>query len=475
MSYDVSVEPISGIAYIRSGGEHESGDAAVLAALRTSARHIHFQAGTYYFGSSVTIADSNVKVSLGQGARLIPNHTGAVGLFSWTGDNGILSGPGSIILENWRNSQVVVKCSGERMVIEGTFTDMTTGDGNQSTPMVLFQFDDGVLSGDMLNNTVFPNIGLKCFVVTGVNKQRIIGNRVSNNSDVGFGGTYNGHVTLGNINQIRQCHTVIELVDPEWVEIANNFIWGLGFGNPITPPGDPIIKCIVATGTDDARELGHLFIHDNYIEQVTCPTYIELNGIEWAQIQGNFLGTAATGVYDNAAGHAAIKLDSTDGTDTGVFCNAISILNNQMHNVPYLEGCGIYVLRALDVRIQGLIATDWNADYVIRVEPTTVRNLTIDGIDASSNFAANNTTAVIRVDAGTWGSSSAMSVGRMCITRGIDPDTGLVGASAGSWVPSSVASGGGKVLLTGLLDTAAGLDPAPTTNIENLTLSINLP
>lgn len=179
MSYYVNLDRGSGMVRIQLGNSAElSGAVNYLGPFQSIDRALNacfangvdgdiwLPPGGHRFDAAVTCSTSAI-IHLQASTELIPNHTGAVGIITFTGDRCGLVGEGAIIVTTTVDDQSIVKFdSCLRPVLNGPSLEFQNTTATSANPMTGFEFTDCVNIA-CERTSVYPNEGTRGWYMNG--------------------------------------------------------------------------------------------------------------------------------------------------------------------------------------------------------------------------------------------------------------------------------------------------------------------
>lgn len=318
--------------------------------------------GMIDFKAPVVVSKPNVSIYGGRRSLLRALHTGATGLFSWTGSRGQLIGTRIVQPASYAN-QVMVDVLAERFEFEKNYAEFRAA-GDTANPTVLLRAGDGVADVyrvDCRFNEVLPAKGVTIWKGTGTRNIAWLKNKYGR---YGFDGTP------------FECWRVYDFLNASWTIVEKDDGFGLG---TVTNPMDCIGRFESATGG-----ALHVHIDGGYWESVVCPRgYRSLGGrhtvienLEVADFPELNVGLfCAEGSGGDAAGTATYGYD---------------VRNVRAHDIgkPGTQGALLYSRSAQEVSFVG------NKNVVaytptIRVDRTNTVGLLVANNEYHSIQAAN--------------------------------------------------------------------------------------
>lgn len=318
--------------------------------------------GTFDFYAPVTINKPNVRLIQSRRTQLRAFHSGATGLFSWSGLRGMLFG-GQIIQPTSVANQVMIDVLAARFAIERVYAEFQAA-GDTANPTVFCQLGNGVADvflGSVQFNEIMPNKGVTIW---------------KGNAPRNLSWLKNKYGRYGFDGSPRDCWRVYDFLNPSWLLIEQDDGFGLG----------SVANQMDCIGRFESASGGALHVHvdGGYWESVVCPRgYRSLGGrhtvienMEVADFPELNVGLyCAEGSGGDAAGTATYGFD---------------VRNVRAHDIgkPGTQGALLYSRAAQEVSFFG------NKNVVaytptLRVDRTNTVGLLVAGNEYQSSQTGN--------------------------------------------------------------------------------------
>lgn len=338
--------------------------AALSEALKLS-KFVMILPGNYTAKTAATINASGVHV-FGFGRPNVTvgsTNVSTPAVFNIDSDNEVVIEGITFTRETWVASQVTIDiapASGttalnhvvrDCVFTSGNITASGFSDGNEMLDIL-------VTNGagcEVTDNTFYPGIGVSNVKMVTGNMNIISGNKFRNTLNLGI-------AELPTTAR-RAVHRTIHLDNEEWTQIINNYWWALGIADSnALYDGYRVTNLIYYQGpTGGTEERGHIVIRGNTMAVCTSKTnaWIQLRGVDWAQIEGNFL---CFNPLADTLGTGFIVIEGSSGA-TGDDSTNVTIQSNHIHNpggTSTRQCSAVYIRKASDVKV---LANDFNEMY----------------------------------------------------------------------------------------------------------------